>query len=153
MVTMAKIALVSSPGGRLTEILALRAALKEHHVVFVTQHSEQAAALARTECVYQLDARGARVWPLVKAFGQALWIYVRERPQAVVSTGAEIAVPFFYAAWLLGIPTIFVESAGRTHSPSCAGRWVYPIARAFFVQWETLAAVYGPKACYRGGLL
>ena len=59
----------------------------------------------------------------------------RERPAAILSTGAALAVPFFLAGKLHGARLVYVESLTRTTSLSLAGRLVYPLADAFFVQW------------------
>jgi UDP-N-acetylglucosamine--N-acetylmuramyl-(pentapeptide) pyrophosphoryl-undecaprenol N-acetylglucosamine transferase len=51
----------------------------------------------------------------------ALRVLRRVRPQAVVSTGAAVAVPLLTAARILGIETHYVESAARTEGPSVSG--------------------------------
>ncbi len=68
----------------------------------------------------------------------AVRVIMRERPRAVVSTGAGVAVPFCYAGRLLGARVVFVESFSRITSPSLTGRLVYPVAHEFFVQWPDL---------------
>lgn len=66
------------------------------------------------------------------------WRVVRERrPAAILSTGAALAVPFFLVGRLHGCRLVYVESVTRTDSLSLSGRLVYPLAHAFFVQWET----------------
>jgi beta-1,4-N-acetylglucosaminyltransferase len=66
------------------------------------------------------------------------WSLVRrERPEAIVSTGAALAVPFFLVGKLFGARLIYVESLTRIEGLSLAGRMVYPLADAFFVQWPT----------------
>lgn len=148
-----KIGLVCSHGGHLTEMLELREAFAGHGVFYVTYISERAETLAGHEQVYQLQNIGVSPWRLLRAAWIAIRIFLRERPDLLVSTGSEIALPFFYLAWLLGIKTIFVESVCRLSTPSQTGRLVYPIATEFYVQWPALAPVYGPKARYAGGLL
>lgn len=81
------------------------------------------------------------------------WRVLRaERPDAILSTGAALAVPFFILGRLLGIRTVYVESVTRTESLSLSGRIVYPLAGAFFVQWPQLAARL-KKARYEGAVL
>lgn len=77
---------------------------------------------------------------LVRNLGLA-WRLLRERrPDAILSTGAGLAVPFFLVGKLLGVRLVYVESLTRTESPSLTGRLVYPLADRFFVQWPELAA-------------
>ena len=76
----------------------------------------------------------------------------RERPDAVVSTGAGVSVPFVWAARLLGIRTIFIEDLTRVSGLSLSGKLVYRVADVFLVQWPELAARYR-RAQYRGRFL
>jgi len=83
----------------------------------------------------------------------SLKILLRERPDAVVTTGAEIVVPLCYLAkLLLGTKIIFIETFARVISPSFTGRIIYPIADVFLVQWKSLLKYYGTKAKYIGRL-
>ncbi len=148
-----RIALVCSHGGHLTEMLELREAFVDHETFFVTYASERTAQLAQTERVYQVDNIGTSPWRLLRTVPAAWQILRLERPAAVVSTGSEIALPFFYLAPLLRIRTVFVESVCRVSTVSQTGRLVYPVASRFYVQWPELARVYGHKARYAGGLL
>ena len=83
-----------------------------------------------------------------------MWRVLREqRPDVVVSTGSEIAIPVFYLAKLLGMKTVFIETCSRVQMPTGTGRLVYPISDVFLVQWPEMLSSYGPKAQYKGGLL
>jgi UDP-N-acetylglucosamine:LPS N-acetylglucosamine transferase len=65
------------------------------------------------------------------------WRTVRERdPDVILSTGAALAVPFFIVGRLLRRRLIYVESLTRVEQLAMSGRLVYPLADAFFVQWE-----------------
>ena len=46
----------------------------------------------------------------------------RERPSAVITTGAGVSVPFALAARLRGIPVVYVESMARITTPSLTAR-------------------------------
>jgi beta-1,4-N-acetylglucosaminyltransferase len=134
-------------------MLELREAFAGHTLFYVTYRSERARVLAESERVYQIPNIGVNPVRLLHAAWLGGGILRRERPEVLVSTGSEIALPFFYLAWLWRIPTIFIESVCRLTSPSQTGRWVYPVSQVFLVQWESLAHVYGSKAQYAGGLL
>jgi beta-1,4-N-acetylglucosaminyltransferase len=80
------------------------------------------------------------------------WSLVRrERPEAIVSTGAALAVPFFLVGKLFGARLVYVESLTRTEGLSLTGRLVYPLADAFFVQWPTTTRL--KRARFVGSLL
>ncbi len=72
---------------------------------------------------------------LVANLALAWRVIRRERPDAILSTGAALAVPFFLVGKLHGARLVYVESLTRTDGLSLAGRLVYPFADAFFVQW------------------
>lgn len=75
----------------------------------------------------------------------------KTKPKVIVSAGPSLTIPLFWAAKLLGIKTIFVESWVRVHHKSQTGKLVYPVSDLFLVQWPTLKKVY-PKAIYAGRL-
>jgi UDP-N-acetylglucosamine:LPS N-acetylglucosamine transferase len=76
-----------------------------------------------------------------------------ERPDMIVTTGAEIAIPAFVIGRLMRAKTLFLESAARVTSTSRTGRILYHVSDFFFVQWPSNRSLYGPKAVYKGGLL
>jgi UDP-N-acetylglucosamine:LPS N-acetylglucosamine transferase len=91
----------------------------------------------------------------VKALRNVLlaWRVVRRtRPDAILSTGAALAVPFFLVGRLHGSRLVYVESLTRTRGLSLSGRMVYRLADAFFVQWPDVAARH-PRARNVGSLL
>ena len=145
-----KICLVCSHGGHLTEMLELSEAFQGHDIFFVTYESERTGRLNRA---YRFPNLTKDRLSLLSFIPRVLRILLKERPKVVVSTGAELAVPVFYLAKLLGIKTIFVESCCRVVHPSLTGRLIYPVADVFLVQWPSLVRSYGPRARYAGSLL
>ena len=145
-----KICLVCSHGGHLTEMLELSEAFGGHDVFYITYESERTSALVRA---YRFQNFTKDRLSLLTFVPRAFKILLKERPQVIVSTGAELAIPIFYLSKLLGIKTVFVESCCRVVSTSLTGRFVYPVADVFLVQWPSLLGRYGPRARYRGSLL
>ena len=91
---------------------------------------------------------------LVSGILKILFIFLKERPRVLFSTGAEIAIPSFYIGkFIFQTKLIYLESGAQVFSPSLTGKWVYPIADLFLVQWEPLLKHYGSKAKYVGGLI
>jgi UDP-N-acetylglucosamine:LPS N-acetylglucosamine transferase len=148
-----KICLVCSHGGHLTEILQILGALQGHEIFFATYRSSRDADVLRIAPAYFTDNIGYSAWRMARAFPWAWRILRRERPQAILSLGAEIAVPFFCLGRLLKIRTIFIESWCRVENLSLTGRLVYPLADEFWVQWPQLLGACGPKAAYHGAVI
>ena len=76
----------------------------------------------------------------------------RERPSLVVSAGAGVAVPFFAVAWMMRIPTVFIEVYDRVDTPTMSGRLCGPFTTRRIVQWKSQLAFY-PDARLVGPLL
>lgn len=146
-----KIALICSHGGHLTEILYLMKAFEGNEVFFITYNSPRTSNLNQKK--YLLNNIGTNPFRMLLAFFKFFRIFTKERPEAVLSTGSEIAIPGFYIAKLLGIRTIFIESWCRVRIPSFTGRAVYYISDLFLVQWPTLLEAYGSKAKYAGAVV
>jgi len=118
---------------------------------FVTHKSKYSRHLERAYFIGYKEGyiRERITW--LKTIFIALRILLKERPEAVISTGGgEIAVPFCYVGKLLGAKVIFIETVARVTTRSAAGKLIYPLADLFLVQWETLLKKYGKKAQYWG---
>ena len=75
----------------------------------------------------------------------------REKPDLIISSGAAVAVPFFYLGKLMGAKLIYIEVFDRIDKPTVTGRLVYQIVDKFIVQWEEQKKVY-PKAINLGSI-
>ncbi len=148
--TRPKVALVSSHGGHLTELKAVARSLRDVNTVLITYESLRTADLHEA---YRLRNIGANPFRLVAAFFEIALILAKERPAAIISTGAEIAIPTFVLGKLLGIKLVFVESLCRVSTPSGTGFLLYPLADLFLVQWPQLIHRYRQKAEYAGAVL
>ena len=69
----------------------------------------------------------------------------KEKPDIIISSGAAVAVPFFYVGKILGIKTMYIEVFDRIDKPTLTGKFVYPVTDRFIVQWEEMKKFY-PKA-------
>jgi len=148
-----KICVVCSHGGHLTELLQLMEAFEGHEVFFATYHSSREEELKGIARAYFTENIGTSILRMLKSVPWSLRILLKEKPDLVISLGAEIAIPFFYLAKPLRIKTIFIESWCRVTNPSLTGRIVYPVSDVFLVQWQQLLDKYGKKARYEGAII
>ncbi len=81
----------------------------------------------------------------------AIGILLRERPRLLVTTGAGVAVPLVYAAWLLRVPVIWVEGIERVEGLSLSARLAAPATTRLFVQWPEAARRHR-RAVFAGSL-
>ncbi|MEA2360802.1 MAG: beta,4-N-acetylglucosaminyltransferase [Solirubrobacteraceae bacterium] len=145
--------LVCSSGGHLLQLVGLRAAFEGFERVWVTFDKPDATALLAGERVVHAHGPTNRDVPnLLRNLRLARRVLARERPSAIVSTGAGVAVPFAWLGRLMGIPIVYVESVTRIDSLSLSGRMIAPVAADVFVQWPELAATV-PGSRYAGSSL
>jgi UDP-N-acetylglucosamine:LPS N-acetylglucosamine transferase len=145
--------IVCSGGGHLAEAQRLMPAFDGCRTSLVTYRNARGSAPISGVPTYLVENIGASPVRLLRAIPTMLRAIVVERPNLIVSTGSEIAIPFFYLAKFLPIKTLFVESWCRVRTPSGTARLVYPVADRFLVQWEPLLTHFGSKAEFAGRVL
>ena len=146
-----KIALVCNMGGHLSEMLFLMEAFEDHDVIFFTYEDPRIKQLKYKK--YLMENIGTNIWKMLKMFFKTFKILRKERPDLIVSTGSEIAIPSFILARLMSIKTIYIESWCRVKTKSRTGRILYYFSNVFLVQWSNLLKKYGKKARYEGGVI
>jgi beta-1,4-N-acetylglucosaminyltransferase len=144
-----KIALVSSCGGHLTEVRALKPIYESHEHFYVL--NDRALLPKDMEDKTIFIRHSERDWLFFVNLWEAWRILRQERPHLILSTGAGPVVPFALVGKLLGIPTVYIEISASVTEPSLSGRIMYRLADKFFYQWESLRT-YFPKGIY-GGLI
>ncbi len=151
------IALVANAGGHLTELQSVETAWKGHDFFYVTQRYPWTQGLKPACLTPGLDVRKLPTLKvlcmLVMAAFVIAWVWVRRRPDVVVSTGGELALPAFWLAKLVRAKTIFIESYARTEGLSMAAKAVAPVTDEFFVQHPEQAQAAGGRYRYAGNVL
>ena len=148
-----RVLLVCSPGGHMQQMLALEPAWRDCERAWVSLRAPDSEYLLADESVVWAHGPTNRSLPkLVRNLVLAVRTFRRAKPDAVLSTGAALAVPFIVLARMTGRRAIYVESFTRTSELSLSGRMVYPLASEFFVQWPG-AATGRRKARHVGSIL
>jgi UDP-N-acetylglucosamine:LPS N-acetylglucosamine transferase len=119
-------------------------------VTFDKADARAALATERTYWCFSPTNRSLR--NLVRNAWLAVRVLRRERPRLIVSSGAGVAVPFFYLGKLFGARTIFIEVVDRIDRPTLTGRLVRPVTDQYVVEWPEQEAFY-PRAQLIGRLL
>ena len=70
----------------------------------------------------------------------------------MITTGADIAVPFAWIARLYGARVVYVESFTRISRPSLTCRLIRPVASRVYAQWPELLESL-PNARYVGAVV
>ncbi|MGX6428795.1 PssD/Cps14F family polysaccharide biosynthesis glycosyltransferase [Levilactobacillus yonginensis] len=145
-----KVCLVGSSGGHLAHLRLLREFWADEQRFWVTFDKPDVRSLLKGErrinCFFPTNRN---LKNLVKNTWLAFKVLRRERPDVVISSGAAVAVPFFYVSKLLRIKTVYIEVFDRIDAPTLTGKLVYPVTDLFVVQWPEMRKVY-PKAVNLG---
>ncbi len=145
--------MVCSSGGHLFQLYLLNGWWKKHPRVWVSFKKADTLSLLKEEKIYWAYFPTTRnLWNLLRNTFLALKVLIKERPWLVVSTGAGVAVPFFWLGKLFGAKTVYIEVYDRISSPTLTGKLVYPVTDLFVLQWEEQKKFY-PKGVVLGGLL
>lgn len=144
------ICLACSHGGHLGEMLQLAEAFDGHRTFYFCYDADTTRSLPNA---YRVPNMARNPVELVKNLARVYGLFRRERPDLVVSTGAEIALPVVLVAKLRRVPTIYIECGAQVTVPSLTGKLLYPLVDRFYVQWPELLAAYGPRARYAGSLV
>jgi UDP-N-acetylglucosamine:LPS N-acetylglucosamine transferase len=148
-----KIMLVTSPGGHLAHLLALRPWWGEHERVWVTAKQDDTLLALAEERVHWCHWPTTRNLPnAARNFGLAARLLAEERPDVVVSDGAGVAVPFFLQARRRSVTTAYLECFDRIDTPSLTARLCYPFSDVFCVQWDEQLRAF-PEAVNIGAVL
>ena len=141
-----KICLVGSSGGHLAHLYMLKPFWQDKERFWVTFDKEDARSLLKGEKMYSCHYPTNRnLWNLIRNTFVAIKVLRKEKPDLLISSGAAVAVPFFYLAKIMGKKLIYIEVFDRIDKPTLTGKLVYPIVDCFIVQWEEMKQVY-PKA-------
>lgn len=147
-----KVCLVGSSGGHLTHLYLLKPFWKDRERFWVTFDKEDARSILENEIFYPCYYPTNRnLKNLIKNTILAFKILRKECPDIIVSSGAAVAVPFFYLGKIFGAKTVYIEVFDRIDAPTMTGKLVYPVTDRFIVQWEEMKKVY-PKAINLGGI-
>ena len=138
-----KVCLVGSSGGHLTHLYMLKPFWQDKERFWVTFNKEDANSILEGEQVYHCYYPTNRSLKALLINTRLAWKVLRkERPDVIVSSGAAVAVPFFYLGKLFGLKTIYIEVFDRIDKPTMTGKMVYPVTDRFIVQWEEMKQVY-----------
>ena len=91
------------------------------------------------------------IFKMALNFIKSLNLFIKERPDVVISTGALATIPMCIFAKVFKKKIIFIESFAKVNSPTLTGKLVYKFADQFYVQWEQMKEHY-PNAIFRGGI-
>lgn len=155
---MKKVIFISSTGGHLSELMQLKRIFDNYDYHIITEKTDTTIKL-KNQYGKRIDylVYGARNYLFSYIFKfsynviKSFFLYLKIRPDVIVTTGAHTAVPICYIAKFFKKKIIFVESFARVNSKSMSGKMINKIADVFLVQHKELLDVY-ENSNYKGDL-
>lgn len=151
---MKKLGIISSKGGHLYEIFQINQLLRQYPRFWITFSGADSSELLKNEKKYYAFYPESRnIINFFRNLFLAINIFLKERPDTLISCGAGIAVPFFLVGkYIFGTQLIYIESFDFVSYPSLTGKILYKHSDLFLVQ-HVCQKKWFPKAQYWGSLL
>jgi UDP-N-acetylglucosamine:LPS N-acetylglucosamine transferase len=146
-----KLLAISSPGGHWIQLTRICAGLEQKYDV-VYAMPDALFKPSKQQKIYNIvDVSADDKWKLIPCAFQLLKIIFKERPQAIISTGAAPGAVAIMLGKALKIRTIWVDSIANVKKLSRAGNMVLGKADVFLTQWEHLSN--GKTILFKGAVL
>lgn len=151
---MKKICFIASTGGHFEQLMMLKPLMDKHESFIVTEKTGY-SVINDDRKVYYLNQVNRHektfLFKMALNFIKSINLFIKERPDVVISTGALATIPMCIVAKAFKKKVIFIESFAKVTSPTLTGKLVYKFADQFYVQWEQMKEHY-PNAIFKGGI-
>lgn len=135
-----KILAIASKGGHWTELRRITDQLsKFYNIVYISTVDYSAMLPAGSNFSIVTDFSRWDCWKILPTFWQIAKIIKRDKPEAIITTGAAPGLVAILAGRLFGVKTIWVDSIANAAELSGSGRVARKIAHHIFTQWPHLA--------------
>jgi len=158
-----KVLLTAGGGGHTGYAVALAHALKSKAlVIFLVDKDDslskvRLASLGTVVTVTKPRQPGTPLWRFIYRFilcgFQSLWLWMKHRPNVVVSTGSNIAIPICIVGKALGSRVVNVEDSVRIFSASKTSKYLDLISDVTLLQWKEQLEFHFKRGRYVGLLL
>lgn len=152
--TKKKICFAASSGGHFEQLLMLKPLMEKYDSFVITEKTSYKASIPGQKMYYMHQVnRKEKSFPLYMIVNimKSLFIFAKERPDVVITTGVLAIIPMCMLAKLCRKKIIYIESFAKVTTPTETGKLMYRYADQFYVQWEPMLEVY-PNAIYLGGI-
>ena len=135
-----KVLAVASIGGHWIQLLRIARPMEEHYeIVYMCTHPKCAAIVEGKKFYLATDFSRSDAWKLIPAFFRQLNIIRKEKPDAIITTGAAPGLICVFAGWLLHRKTIWIDSIANVNHLSLSGRIAALFVSKIYTQWQQLA--------------
>lgn len=147
-----KLLCVASEGGHWEELIRIVGGLSDQiTLTYCSTNTDCRFGLKDGVKFYKIEDFNRNSTPKIfNVIIRCFKILKKERPNAVISTGAAPGLAMIVAAKLLGITTIWVDSVANVEGLSLCGRFVQYFVNRIYTQWKHLET---DKIIYAGSVI
>jgi hypothetical protein len=132
-----------SAGGHLAQLLQLRPWFQQRRRLWVTfEQPDAVGLLADEDTEWAFHPTTRNIPNLIRNTLLAWRIIRRTRPTLIVTSGAGIAVPFFWVGKLFRAKTVYVEVIDRIDTRTMTARLCSPVTDVVVAQDESQRALF-----------
>lgn len=149
-----KVCLISSSGGHLEQIKQLKEVYNKYDCFYVVSRTKATEVMKQKHYIVSDLVRKNKlvmVLRMIRMMFEQFKIFVKEKPDVVLTTGAAVAIPMCLIGKIYHKKVIYIESFARMTTPNKTGLLLYKFADLFIIQWEELKKYY-PNAVYGGSI-
>ena len=150
---MKKICFTASSGGHFEQLMMLKPLMDKYDSFIVTDKTGY-SVIKDDRKVYYLNQVNRQektfIFKMITNTFKSFKIFLREKPDVIISTGALATIPMCIFAKVLKKKIIFIESFAKVTSPTLTGKLIYKFADQFYVQWEQMKEHYSEAICEGG---
>lgn len=147
-----KICFISSSGGHFSELYNLKLLTDSFESFLITEKTKDFKTdFCEKKYYLEMINRKEKIWIIkfIMIFIKSFFIFIKEKPKIVISTGALCSYPMLIIARFFRKKTIYIESYARIYDLSLTGKKLYKKVSLFIVQWPELLEKY-PESKYFG---
>lgn len=148
---MKKVFAVASIGGHWIQLLRIAKPMEEkYEMVYLCTHPKCETMVEGNKFHLISDYSRWDAWKMIPSFFQLLRIVRKEKPDAIMTTGAAPGLMCLLAGKVLGTKTIWIDSIANVQHLSASGRIAAKFASRVYTQWKDLAT---DKIIFAGNIL
>lgn len=144
-----RVMFIASTGGHLNELLQLSPMFNNYDYHLVTEKTKSNNYLKRdyknrvSYLVYGTKLHlFTYIFKLTYNCFKSLFLYLRFRPDYIITTGTHTAGPMCCIGKIFGSKIIYIETFANMVTKTSTGKLIYPISDKFIVQWESMKKLY-----------
>ena len=146
-----KLFAVASIGGHWVQLLRIARPMEnDYEVIYLCTHPKCATMVEGQKFYLMEDYSRWDAWKMIPSFFRLLSIVIKERPEAILTTGAAPGLMCLMAGKVMGKKTIWVDSIANVQHLSASGRIASKFSSRVYTQWKDLAT---SRVIYAGNVL